>query len=752
MEAQLDLLGTPLVAPTGKLDADQYMADDIDGITESLFGSGNLNFLSLQAAQTDSLLAAAPSSKPVLSHDTGDRGLGFQNDGSQIATTSNAMGDGMETSLRPYGDDSATDIDQSGLHTNTVEPLNLSSGENNITVASTSASNIRPADIAEDGTSFSGRDGTNGTNGTNGTTQIITSGRDGRDGNNGRDGTDGNDGDDGGGDDCHDCCGCDGDIININIDLGDILTTINNTLTITSDIVNNLVNNVTNIVTSITDILDITEILNCLDIGDILNLTEIINNVTTFVDNTATNITSIVNNLLGDVFCGDGLNLNLDFDVLDTVLGGLDLSITDTITGVLNAGLDLAPVTNLLNDITGLDLPILADLDITGLLNIDPENILLNLGDLNNPGALIETVTNIIDPSVLLDVADTSEILDVVSGLVNDGPLGELPVVGDLVDNVLQLADTLLDPADQVISVAQDLLEQPLDTVQELLNEPQEFITDLGGSLLNALNLGDGDMGVGDTDLTLDLGIIDEIEIPLDPLEAVLGDIDLDLGLDTVTNLLPDLGLGGGGADPGDTDISLNLEQLDLGLDNIGLDNIGLGDLGLDDLGLGELGLGDGGLDIPLDPVEAIAGDIDLGLDLFAPDNSASDTDLTIDLGIADEIEIPLDIVESVLGDIDIGLNIDVGNALELLSPLSGGSEPIELLDSATDILGTLTNWTESTIPESGGLFDDIISGIGGQADLLPEPITSIAEGLGSLQIDDHHVGSVLGKLGGLFG
>lgn len=38
---------------THKLDADLYMTGDLDGITESLFGSGNLNYLLLQARQTD---------------------------------------------------------------------------------------------------------------------------------------------------------------------------------------------------------------------------------------------------------------------------------------------------------------------------------------------------------------------------------------------------------------------------------------------------------------------------------------------------------------------------------------------------------------------------------------------------------------------------------------------------------------------------------------------------------------------------
>ncbi|MDD9901745.1 MAG: hypothetical protein OXT65_12260, partial [Alphaproteobacteria bacterium] len=47
----LSALPADIVVNTGKLDADQYTAEDLDGVTESLFGSGNLNYLMLQARQ-----------------------------------------------------------------------------------------------------------------------------------------------------------------------------------------------------------------------------------------------------------------------------------------------------------------------------------------------------------------------------------------------------------------------------------------------------------------------------------------------------------------------------------------------------------------------------------------------------------------------------------------------------------------------------------------------------------------------------
>jgi len=57
-QTPLDMLDMPLTVPAGRLDADQYAAEDLDGVTESVFGSGNMSFASLQAMQTDAALAA----------------------------------------------------------------------------------------------------------------------------------------------------------------------------------------------------------------------------------------------------------------------------------------------------------------------------------------------------------------------------------------------------------------------------------------------------------------------------------------------------------------------------------------------------------------------------------------------------------------------------------------------------------------------------------------------------------------------
>ncbi|MEM7618589.1 MAG: Hpt domain-containing protein [Pseudomonadota bacterium] len=53
--------------------ADQYVAEDLDGVTESLFGSGNMAYASLQASQSDAALFEQDS---ILINDDGNITLG----------------------------------------------------------------------------------------------------------------------------------------------------------------------------------------------------------------------------------------------------------------------------------------------------------------------------------------------------------------------------------------------------------------------------------------------------------------------------------------------------------------------------------------------------------------------------------------------------------------------------------------------------------------------------------------------------
>ena len=68
---------TVFTIPTHKLDADHYNAEDIDGATEGVFGSGSIGYASMQAAQTDAEIQG--NSEFRLSDYAGDGGSSSSN-------------------------------------------------------------------------------------------------------------------------------------------------------------------------------------------------------------------------------------------------------------------------------------------------------------------------------------------------------------------------------------------------------------------------------------------------------------------------------------------------------------------------------------------------------------------------------------------------------------------------------------------------------------------------------------------------
>lgn len=612
--------------PVTKLDADQYSAEDLDGVTESLFGSGNLNFLLMQAGQTNEAMAL---SDPFIIVGEAPGPLG-----------------GLSSTIS-FGD---------GL-TNSSSPFALDSNNNDIST---------DRNVADDATSFSdGGAGSNGgytastvlplaasgfvLNGGGAAPVIPTNGIDGEsfDGNDGSDGRNGVDGEGG------------GNIINVDIDnfldidIGDIIIKLGDIDL--GDITIIDLGDVTNIITT-----TITEITNLVDI---LNITEITNNVT-----------NIVNNIFNNIFGGDGLTVHLD-----TILGevtNLDLDILsgDSVFNVVNEIVDLSPVTNLLDPILGTENLVLVDL-----------HSILSILDGNNdhrPG-------------------DT----DLGLGI-------ELPLLGDahFIDGIV---DVVFNPVEDVVG---DI----------------DILGDIG------LGLFAPDHSAGDTDLNLglDLDIVDNglldpvLDIGLDPVEDIVGDIDIDLGVavdllgDTADGLVDNFA-GGTGEDSLLAGAGEILE--DLGGDVIdgllpGLDNDGgvAPDLDLDLLGDNE--------------TDTLAGDTDITLDI--------DLDpLGIDTPDLDFADIELDPVEEIIGDIDL----DIDNALDLLGTLPGSG----LGDLAGGVGGgeDPLSWPENILPNAG----DIIDGGLGDAlgSVLPEPAGDVAEGLGSLLNDQ---GGGLFSGGGLFG
>lgn len=854
-------------APTSKLDADQYSAEDLDGATESLFGSGNLAHASLQASQTDEAIRSAQTLSI-----NGDMGLsGLQNSGANALGAGNIFSDNgalADTSNGNAPNNARADFQSLDRGSNSGTDFGLpgnGSGNGGNFTASTVGS-LGASQLSSDAGSFSsnassfslgdGIGGANGSNGLNGTAaQNPNNGTNGTNGANGNNGSNGQNGTGNGNGDTN----IDIEIINLgdnllNIDLGDAGDIINNVLINLNQTVTNVTDFLTEIVNVLGDIITNLDISNILDL-DILteivtnitdNLTTIINTAITEITNITNNLTNIINNLLGGNGF-DGLHLTLDLNLLDTLLTGVDIPLYDILATDLDLDLNLDPTLNLvsnLGDLTGIALigdaleqlqgtttalqdtidgitDIVTNLDLRDLGG-SLEDVQAALGNLDElVAAVVPDVTGLVgevlgelglDATPLEDITNT--VLDPVVAAVGDLLAGDLGNLEDgittIIDPVTALTEDILDglgglglglgegDADGLISqtldpvlgdvgnVLDDLTGGATGDLTDTLEGTVDQVTDLVDNLTGGLT--DGLLGLnnnnqngadGDIDIGLDLGsggapVIDEIvQVALDPIEDLLGDVDigLDVGLDL---------LGGGGNNTdntaGDNDITL-----DTGIDIV--DNTLLADVISD---------------ISLDPLEGILGDIDIDLgasvnllgdmaDPFVNDGQGGsgedtllaqlgetledtvsgvlegDLDLNNDTleNVSDVVdtlldETPLnDTIENILGGgaLDQDITDGLGDALSLLDntlPGEGGN----LLDDLGDTLlggdDDLGNWTESIIPEVGGLFDDITGALGGADDILPDPVGTIAEGLGAIPIIPQ---INLGKIGGgLFG
>ncbi len=714
LQQNMDSLLSPIVIPASKLDADQYVAEDLDGGTENMFGSGNLNFLMMQAGQSNNMmLASNPFSLAGegVFFDTGmAAATGFASSivssGNQLSYGGHGLS-GMDAPSDGAGDNGFSDISSF--------PGSASANSSSISALTTAFQN----GSSGLSTSVNGTSGTSGIDGASATPGL--NGSNGSNGSNGQDGT-------GGGD-----------------------TIIHNT-----------------------ELINLTEIINLgdviIDLGDftLIDLGDVTNLITT----TITNVTDITQTLIENIFNtlngGGGLTLQLDAILSNITDLDLDLLSGDTITSLIDQVIDLSPVTDLLEPIVDLDGLILGEVhSIFSLLEQGNHHhapgdtdIGLGLNTMLGELPLINGVTDIIlnpvedllgDVDIVADVGldlfnntgidnaagDTDLTLDLGIGAL-DGTLlgGGLAVPLDPVEQILGDIDLdigaatnlLSDVADGLIdnfaggsggnSLIATLGDQVGAIADGLLPDIGEInpVSELGLDLFNPQGT---DNGAGDSDLTLDLGVadlpLDVLDIPLDPLEKLTGDLDLDIDLGDITGALGDLG-GDGGTAP---DLTVNTD-------------IGLLDHALPDLDISEA----------LDPLEPLTGDIEvasnIALDMLGSnetDNNAGDTDVDLDLDVGllsmdiveiDFIDVPLDPVEQILGDIDLDLN----GALDLLhaDTTDGGvADLLEGTGGGSDLLA----WTENVLPDIGELFGD--QGDHGLGGLLPAPIGDIAEGLGGL-------------------
>lgn len=763
-----DVFFVDAVIPQKKLDADQYSAEDIDGVTENLFGSGNMNVLFLQSGQagdalnSDGYFQAAQSSN---SHDFAAMPYWQVDAGGDIVSPLSSLGEGSFYDAGDNLEETGGTVNDGSSFQNLGENLFTSPQAETITTADggAGASNAGISSFSDSGL-FSG---------------IIDATQTGQDGSNGQNGEDGTPG-------------------------GDTETIIE---TVTETIIETVTETVIETVEIVTEILDgvidniITIVVNVA--GD--TVVNIIDNTTTIIEEVLDTVETVTEEVLETVVDIVEEIPELLEDPVETV-GDIVETVGDTLTDTVGEATDL------------LDIIIDAAEDTVDFVTDGVDAI---------TDGLVETVDGISDilPDPLNDVVDT------VIEAVGDG-LGETTqLVDDVVEGTGNTVQESLDNAEDLVEDVTDivdaLLQDPASLGEALMGAGEtvaETLTDLGeglgGVIENSLSTIFGDvaesfLGTGDendTDIVLNTGIdfidntVDALNLDtvINPIENIVGDIDLDIDIaldllnsDDVNNDTGDsdidIGIVGDLLDDdlaqliesteidavenliGDVDLDLSLATDILGNQADPLNDDGAGgtqDGLLSDLGDSLANGADGALDFLSDGLNLSESDEDSDLDL--------DGDIVfVDSNIVDaEAEIFADVAEDIIGDIDSGINaaldilghgqpdedldIDINNQTDVLDGdvfdgvFAAVIDPVEQLtgdidlevDSALDLLNNvpsitdglggdgLSSWTEQAGIEGGSIFGQDPATDFNFDSLLPDPIGDFAEGLSALSND----------------
>lgn len=533
----LDGFDMPLTIPENRLDADQYSADDIDGVTESLFGSGNLGHAVLQASQTDAAIALSEAVN-LESALTADQGSGLFSGGLHQHMDIDSSG-----GWPAIGQNIPTDTDRALEFGDIAGPESLSA-EGDFAGAMVGA--LGASAFSSDAGAFSSVSGA----GLDGPVNIDQSAT----------------------------------ISNttniVNIDVDDTVQNIVNTV---NETINNIVNLGDEIIEAILEG-DITEIVNILtseinEITEILNtqienitetinnfleetgVTEIINQVTEITNEITETVTTTINEVL-DNLVGGGITVDLGTDVLDALGTDILLTFDDTLSGNVDTGLVSDNLFGIVDELTGLDLPFVADTGLDISLNLldgsasdDGSDITIN--GLDTPDIsldVIECVVGDIDieitlPADLLDPAAPLEGADdLIAGLEDfslaepDEILGILGEQGTFGETAVLLGDTAI--LDESFEAGVDDIIADITAaagVEDIL--PDEALTDITGAIDEMIEGGgvDGDMIWTET-LIGDGGLFDDIAggfgDDLDTLPDPVGTVAEGLGvLDTTPEL-----------------------------------------------------------------------------------------------------------------------------------------------------------------------------------------------------------------------
>lgn len=740
-----------VVPPTSKLDADQYMVNDIDGATESLSGSGNLNYQLMQAQLlADGQQSGATYGASRYGGDAYEPASGFQNyaapapmaelepaagnpsvlregdhyeSAPQVASYSDAAAT-VPTGLDPTaGGPFPAPVQFDDLNTGTTAvtdtPGTTTNNSNNTTTTTINNTTINETNINNYTENHTINYGDTTIN--YGDIDIDIGGG----------GGDGGDGGDGGG-------------------LGDIIETIiNNTTTIIENVTNTVVDITENLGDTVENIVgDVTDI-----VGDV---TDVVGDVTDVVGDVLGDTTDVLNNVVDVV--GDTIHV-VDTSILQPVVDAV-VPLLDDVTGTV--GDVLGNVTDVLGDLTG------------GLGDGNPLGG--GLADIVQPlvEGITDTTSGILPP--VIDAAENvlTEALQPVATIVDDltGSLGQVPVVSDIVNNLINtdnlLGQGLIDigasgSADHDVATGGDLN----DITTALLGGSGDIgingVEDLAGDVDLGLNvsqvlLGDGGSAAeASNDLSLDLNldilghdvVTDGIGLNLDVVEQLIGDTDIQIDLSA--NVLGDVADTLLDAAPGGADTLL--QPLGDVLSDIGgqvltaLDQGNDQSLLLDDQILSHLT--DNLAEDPAAAVGTLFEDVSHTVDNVV--NTVTHVDVNELLGGT------TDIVNSLLGSLN-GLDGDIGGAIADIANGGGAAAPLSsLIETASSIADTpwvepltsniVSDIADTAVDQLGSVLSDPVAGVGG---ILGDVLGGGHSGGGS-DGGGHH-GGLGGGLRGLFG
>lgn len=661
---------------TGRLDADLILADDLDGITESLFGSGNLNYLLLQARQTDAaamgngfdsasamhadpaiaLAAIAAAQQAVLDAQT------IENAFSATAQAS-ANGAGLShANALSSGNGSGDGLGSISVNASAFSPVTAGDQPASVS-ATTQVTNNNNNNGSDNDGNNNGNDG-NGNNNNNDDDNNNNNGGDNNppggndDNNNGGNGDNG--GNNGGNDDI--------DILGEN-NIGLPVVDIN------LDPIENIVGDI--------------------DLGVGIGF------------DPDTGITVDIDTVLLDIPLLNG-EINVDIPLLNPVIGEVLVILDPILTAVTDItqpiidGLSTT-VESVIGSIFGNPPPMNGDYDLSVHTDLGIPHIDINL----------DVIENIIgDIDILVTFAHGENGIDIgLDSIFADLPIANADVHVDI-PLVTPVVEGVLDPTADLLSH----VTNP-DTLSDLFNNPGEALPDLLDTAAQSV---------------------------ADIVEGTVGGV-----LETVQNTLDNLGQTD--TSPDDYDIAIGT--------NLGLPPI----------------------DINLDPIENIVGDIDIGPSLAITESGITvgmDLEL-LGIDVLNNAEVTLDVplVMPVVAD-TLGVVQDVLGCTEDSDNIVNGA--ITLIEDTAEGVAGLVGGILSGNPSGGdgdgcnndaswpelgnglvhGLVDGLGDILGGQGDgalHLPDPVGNIVEGLGLLPSGSDHGGGLLSGLfnghgGGLFG